>query len=113
VARRCHAAGVYRAWLAETTDAASVVAGAGLSVIPWPPGPRSLGDRLAFVYNVYTEPEHRHRGLARRLMTTIHDWCRGEGLDAVALNASEFGQPLYEDMGYHVAPNPMMYLSLK
>ena len=30
---------------------------------PGRPGPRYAGDRLAFVYNVYTEPAHRRRGL--------------------------------------------------
>jgi GNAT superfamily N-acetyltransferase len=56
------------------------------------------------VYNVYTEPAHRGRGLARRIMETIHSWCRAQGLKTVALNASEFGRPLYESMGYQ--PNP-------
>src|SRR6266849_5444459 len=60
--------GTYRAWLVEThsdqSEAAPhvsgvsgvVVAGGGITILPWPPGPRDMGDRLAFVYNVYTEP---------------------------------------------------------
>ena len=38
---------------------AAIVAGGGITILPWPPGPRYAGDRLAFVYNVYTEPAHR------------------------------------------------------
>ena len=49
------ASGLYRAWLVET-EPGEVVAGGGITVLPWPPGPRDLGDRLAFAYNVYTEP---------------------------------------------------------
>lgn len=91
--------GVYRGWVAQTA-AGVVVAGAGLTVLPWPPGPQDVRGRCAFVYNVYVEPEHRRQGLARRLMETLHAWCRAEGIRLVGLNASEAGQPLYESMGY-------------
>src|SRR6478609_4411133 len=105
-------AGVYRAWLVET-DTGEVAAGGGITVIAWPPGPHYPGDRLAFVYNVYTEPAHRHRGLARRLMDAVHAFCRAEGIANVALNASQFGKPLYESMGYAATTSPMMFLSLE
>ena len=81
-------------------------------VIPWPPGPRYAGDRLAFVYNVYTEPAHRRRGLARLIMETIHAWCRDEGIGSVALNASRDGKRLYEAMGYAESTSPMMFLPI-
>jgi GNAT superfamily N-acetyltransferase len=103
--------GTYRAWLVETADGA-IAGGGGITIIPWPPGPQYAGDRLAFVYNVYTEPAHRRRGLARRIMDTIHDWCRGAGIASVALNASRDGQPLYESMGYAESPSPMMFLPI-
>jgi GNAT superfamily N-acetyltransferase len=106
----------YVSWLVEgeTTDngVRAVLAGGGATIIPWPPGPFYRGSQLAFVYNVYTEPAHRGQGLARRIMDTIHDFCRSRGIESVALNASEFGQPLYESMGYRVTPSPMMFLSL-
>ena len=104
-------AGIYRAWVVE--DDASIVAGGGITILPWPPGPRSLGTRMAFVYNVYTEPLHRRRGVARMIMDAIHTWCRDEGINAIALNASNDGQPLYESMGYSVTQSPMMFLSLE
>jgi len=116
--------GTYRAWLVEThadqSEAAPhvsgvsgvVVAGGGITILPWPPGPRDMGDRLAFVYNVYTEPGHRRRGLARLIMDTIHGWCREAGVASVALNASRDGLPLYESMGYAESPGPMMFLPM-
>ena len=104
-------AGTYRAWLVETSDGL-IAAGGGITVLPWPPGPRYMGDKLAFVYNVYTEPAHRRRGLARRLMDEIHTWCRDAGIGSLALNASRDGQPLYETMGYQVAPAPMMFFAI-
>ncbi len=106
------AAGSYRAWLVEIADG-TVVAGGGITIVPWPPGPRYPGNRLAFVYNIYTEPAHRRHGLARRVMDVIHAWCREAGILSLALNASRDGQPLYESMGYVVTPSPMMFYRLE
>jgi GNAT superfamily N-acetyltransferase len=103
--------GSYRAWLVDAADG-TVACGGGITIIPWPPGPRYAGDRLAFVYNVYTEPTHRRRGLARLVMDTIHRWCRDEGIGSMALNASREGQPLYESMGYAESTSPMMFLPI-
>jgi GNAT superfamily N-acetyltransferase len=103
-------AGTYNAWVVEADGA--IVAGGGLSVLPWPPGPRYMGTRIAVVYNVYTEPAHRRRGLARLIMDTIHAWCRDAGVTSVALNASHDGRPLYESMGYQLPTSPMMFLGL-
>lgn len=109
-------AGTYVAWVVEAADTGSdgaIVSGGGATIIPWPPGPHSLRRQLAFVYNVYTEPAHRGRGLARRVMDAIHGFCRDENIGAIALNASQFGLPLYESMGYRVASSPMMLLALE
>jgi GNAT superfamily N-acetyltransferase len=103
-------AGIYRAWLVEAEGDA--IAGGGISILPWPPGPNYMGDTIAIVYNLYTEPAHRRRGLARRLMNTIHAWAADHGITSVALNASRDGQPLYESMGYQVTPTPMMFYPL-
>jgi GNAT superfamily N-acetyltransferase len=101
----------YRGWVA-CSEGGEVVAGGGVIVIPWPPGPMSTDPRCGFVFNVYTQPAHRKQGLGRRLMDAIHDWCRSEGIERVVLNASTFGKPLYDAMGYVVAEEPMMRLKL-
>lgn len=103
---------VYYAWLVEDTDTGAIVAGGGLSILPWPPGPGYMLDRLAFVYNVYVEPAHRRRGLARRVMETIHGFCRANGILSIALNASIDGRPLYEALGYQATPSPMMFFAV-
>jgi GNAT superfamily N-acetyltransferase len=43
-----------------------------------------MGDTIAIVYNLYTEPAPSRRGLARQVMTTIHDWAAGHGITSVA-----------------------------
>jgi GNAT superfamily N-acetyltransferase len=100
----------YLGWVA--TRSGAVVAGGGLIVIPWPPGPMSMDPRCGFIFNVYTQPEHRKQGLAKRLMKEMHEYCRAEGVQRVVLNASVFGKPLYEAMGYVVTDEPMMRFRL-
>jgi ribosomal protein S18 acetylase RimI-like enzyme len=52
------------------------------------------------VYNVYVAPEHRRKGLARRLMDEVIDHCRAENIRTVWLHASDEGRSLYEKMGF-------------
>ena len=101
----------YRAWVAGDVDGA-VVAGGGITILPWPPGPNGTGGPLPFVYNVYTEPSHRRRGLARAIMETIHAWCRDAGYRRIGLAASASGQKIYEAMGYRAPAQPHLFLKL-
>ena len=104
-------AGTYRAWLVEHQGL--VVAGGGIVALPWPPGPRELSGRLPIVYNIYTEPAHRRRGLARAIMQTIHAWCLQAGYGTVGLAASDEGRALYESLGYREPARPYMFATLK
>jgi GNAT superfamily N-acetyltransferase len=76
------------------------VGSTGVLLLDWPPSPRDPRGGLGFVYNVYVEPAHRRRGVARALLEALHGWARGRGLGALALHASEDGRPLYEALGY-------------
>lgn len=96
--------GTYRHWFLE--DAGQVVAGGGAVLVPWLPMPQEPALKRVTVLNVYTEPTHRQRGLARRVMHVIIDWCRDEGLACVQLHASDDGRPLYASLGF-LATNEM------
>ena len=100
--------GSFRAWLAECSG--NVVAGGGVFVTAWLSHPRDLICRRATVLNIYTDPEFRRRGIARKLMETILEWCRGEGFAEVFLHASHQGRPLYEQLGFQ--PGNEMKLKL-
>jgi ribosomal protein S18 acetylase RimI-like enzyme len=91
--------GSYRGWLAVTPDG-EVAAGAGITIVPWPGAPRDPVTRRGWIQNVYTEPEFRRRGLARRLMEAVLAWCRNEGFHTVSLHASDEGRALYESLGF-------------
>lgn len=107
--RRGLADGSYRGWLACTDDG-RVVAGGGLIVHEWMAGPTTPDPRRAYIANVYTEPDHRRNGIARRIMEAIVDWCRAEGFRSVSLHASPFGRPLYESLGFEPTNEMRLHL---
>jgi GNAT superfamily N-acetyltransferase len=47
---------------------------------------------------MYTEPEHRRQGLARRLMDAMIAWCGREGYGTLYLHASDEGRALYASL---------------
>ena len=91
--------GTYRGWFV-VDGAGAIVAGAGVQVRPLLPRLETRRGLEALVVNVYVEPPYRRRGLARRLMAAILDWCAGEGIERVALHPSDAGKPLYERLGF-------------
>jgi GNAT superfamily N-acetyltransferase len=91
--------GAYQGWLAVDGGGA-VVAGAGLWIHEWVPSPLSGKPLRGYILNVYTEPDHRQKGLARRLVAETLDYCREQEIPTAALNASEAGRPIYEAMGF-------------
>jgi len=93
------ASGDYLAWFAVASDG-SVVAGLGLWLMDWPPHLIGNGSRRANILNVYTDPAHRRRGLARQLMDVALRWCRIHGPSTVILHSSNDGRPLYESLGF-------------
>ena len=101
--------GSFRAWLAAEGD--RVVAGGAVVISPWPAHPYDLECRRATILNVYTDPEYRRRGIARKLMQTIIAWCQREGFARVTLHASDEGRHLYESLGFE--PSNEMRLNLR
>ncbi|HUJ96046.1 MAG TPA: GNAT family N-acetyltransferase [Terriglobales bacterium] len=106
---RALADGTLRAWLAQSGG--RVVAGAGILISPWPSHPYDQQCRRATILNMYVEPEFRRRGIARRLMQIMIEWCRKEGFVNVQLHASDQGRPLYESLGFR--PTNEMQLKLR
>lgn len=108
--------GEYVGWLGVPSDKPEVIAGgAGVQlrqVAPHPCRPPKQGafakGKHAIVLNVFTEPEWRGRGLARRLMEEILCWAGTERLDRLVLHAAPEARPLYEQMGF-VMTNEMRY----
>jgi GNAT superfamily N-acetyltransferase len=59
-----------------------------------------FADRLAWIGMVLTAPEHRGKGLARRLMERAIEWIESRGVDWIKLDATDMGRPLYAKLGF-------------
>lgn len=90
--------GRQRAWVIES--AGEIVASGTLLFSDWLPRPSDRTQRLAYLHSVYTQPEFRRRGLARRIVETALAACRELGLRRLTLHASDAGRPLYQSMGF-------------
>jgi GNAT superfamily N-acetyltransferase len=101
--------GSYRAWLAEDAKR-NVVAGGGVLIAPSPARPGDSNIRRALIINVFTEPEFRRKGVARRLMLLIIKWLKAEGFRSVVLHASEEGLELYKSLGFVPTNEMRMWL---
>ena len=88
----------FSAWIAELDGVP--VASAGLQWFEHPPRLKSPLGTEAYILNVYTKPEARRLGLARKLVQRIVDEARAAGVRRIWLRTSEYGRPLYESMGF-------------
>jgi GNAT superfamily N-acetyltransferase len=93
-----HLGGLLRAWVVEADD--RIVASGAVLFYEWPPRPGDSVGKAALIHSVYTHPDFRRRGLARRIAQTLVDVCRDLGLRTVTLHASQAGRPLYDAMGF-------------
>jgi GNAT superfamily N-acetyltransferase len=89
----------YLGWFALAPDD-SLAAGVGLWLMETPPSLFAPGLWRGNIVNVYTEPAHRRRGLARALMQAAMDWCAEHQVHTIVLHATAGGRALYESLGF-------------
>ena len=91
--------GAYFGFIAEVGGFA--VGGVGLMVIDWPPHhlhPDVL--QRGYVLNVFVEPDHRGKGVAKCLMAASDDAFKTLGITHAVLTATDQARPLYERDGW-------------
>jgi GNAT superfamily N-acetyltransferase len=91
-------AGSTRAWVID--DGGTITASGALKFTDWLPRPDGQRRGLVYVHSVYTVPEYRRQGLARRILKAMIAYCRDNGWPRLTLHASEMGRGLYEDLGF-------------
>lgn len=58
-------------------------------------------ENIAYVYAVVTDPQHRGKGLCRKLMEDVHGLLQARGYDSVMLVPADDGlREMYQKMGY-------------
>jgi GNAT superfamily N-acetyltransferase len=103
--QRAMPAGTFKSWVVER--GAVIVAGGGLQLRTLMPRPGHVHQESeGLIVSMWTEPEHRRRGLGRRIVEAILAWGRANGVRRFTLHASDDGRPLYELYGF-TATNEM------
>ena len=92
--------GAYLGYLATITH--QVAAGAGMMIVDWPPSPRdpSPSPQRGYIFNAFTEPDHRRRGLASKLIAMLLEEAKMREIRVVTLHAAPGTQKLYESLGF-------------
>lgn len=90
-------------WIAQ--DAAGRWVGAlSVSHEETVPSRHNSGGRHSYLFGLWVQPASRRRGVARALVVVAMAAARDAGEGAVTLMASDFGRPLYEQLGFRSAP---------
>ena len=107
--REAISSGKYLGMLA--TNVHQVTAGAGMLLLEAAPSHANTSTTRAYIFNVYTELEHRRQGLARRLIQALLEEAKLRGIKSVSLHATEAGKNLYSELGFETSNE--MRLSLE
>ena len=54
----------------------------------------------AYIMNMYTRPEYRRQGIARRVLDILIDDAKARGIRFITLEATRMGRPLYKNAGF-------------
>ena len=97
----------YRKALHDNTHTAYLVfdgdrfAGAGgISYYQVMPTFHNPGGNKAYIMNMYTRPEYRRQGIARRMLDILINDAKSRGISFITLEATQMGKPLYEKAGF-------------
>lgn len=77
-----------------------IVSCAFLLIVEKPMSPSFITGKTAVVLNVYTKPEYRHKGYAKRLMTMMLEDAAAGGVCVIELKSTEEGWLLYKSVGF-------------
>jgi GNAT superfamily N-acetyltransferase len=64
------------------------------------PSLRNPSGRSGYIYGVCTDERYRRRGYSRLVMQALIDWYVAQGIPRIELHASEYGEPLYRNLGF-------------
>ncbi len=90
--------GTWVYWVVEADG--RIVSHAFVQRIRKVPKPGRLIGEFGYLTNVYTCPEYRNRGYGSRLLDTIRDWAREEGLELLIVWPSRESAGFYKKAGY-------------
>jgi len=77
-----------------------------------PPNPSFINGKVGTLLNVYTFPEYRNKGIAKKLIEEIIKEAKLFGVDRIDLKATEAGYNLYKKIGFREDKDKSMSLKI-
>lgn len=77
-----------------------IVSCAFLLIVEKPMSPSFITGKTGTVLNVYTKPEYRGRGYAKRLMTMMLEDAKAQDVSVIELKSTDEGYSLYKSVGF-------------
>ena len=81
-------------------DDEDIVACAFLLIVEKPMSPSFITGKTGTVLNVYTKPEYRNKGYAKKLMTMMLEDATAQDVSVIELKSTEDGYSLYKSVGF-------------
>jgi len=81
-------------------EAEEIVTCAFLLIVEKPMSPMFITGKTGTVLNVYTKPEYRKKGYAKRIMNALLEDAKANELSVIELKATEDGYHLYKSVGF-------------
>ena len=81
-------------------DEMDIVSCAFLLIVEKPMSPSFITGKTGPVLNVYTKPDYKKKGYAKKLMTMMLEDAKTEGVSIIELKATEDGYSLYKSVGF-------------
>ena len=81
-------------------DDEDIVACAFLLIVEKPMSPSFITGKTGTVLNVYTKPEYRNKGYAKKLMTMMLEEATAQDVSVIELKSTEDGYLLYKSVGF-------------
>ena len=81
-------------------DERDIISCAFLLIVEKPMSPSFITGKTGTVLNVYTKPECRKKGYAKKLMTMMLEDAKTEGVSIIELKATKDGYSLYKSVGF-------------
>ena len=85
-------------WFVEQGN--EVMATGAIQFIAFPPSYFNPTGIRGYIANMYTHPEHRKKGIAKKLLQQLEAEAKARNVQHLFLIASEMGKPLYKKNGF-------------
>ncbi len=72
----------------------------GVSYFQVMPTYHNATGQKAYIMNMYTAPEYRRQGIAYKTLDLLVGDAKSRGINAISLESTEMGRPLYEKYGF-------------